>query len=135
MKKEFINKIKIINSFIRLIVSILLCLGPVTLFKVCDVEKSPMKCYFSAKAVTAVSIILIVASIIYFFTKTVREKIIINILTAVTCTVIILIPALIIGGCKMKTMACQAAAFPAYYVLAGILVGIAIIEGVYLLLK
>ncbi len=125
----------IANSVIRLFISILLCTGPVTLFKVCDVGESPMKCYFCAKAVTAVSIILIAASIIYFFTKTVREKIIINILTAVTGTVIILIPALIIGGCKMKTMACQTAAFPAYYVLAGILIGIAIIESIYLLLK
>ena len=51
-----------------------------------------------------------------------RSSIYIDIITIVLLVDIILIPAWIIGGCKMSEMACKSVTFPAIYVSAILLI-------------
>ena len=52
------------------------------------------------------------------------------------CIVIIvsvLIPSILIGGCNMKTMACQSITFPAFYLISSILIIYSVINIYYLI--
>ncbi len=115
-------KNKLITAITYLFTAILLIVGPHTIFKVCEVMEKPMRCYYSERAELGIAIILLVTGILYFFTKTNRERLLITIATIPISIVAILIPSILIGGCAMKTMACQAESFPSIYVLSSLLI-------------
>jgi len=125
-------KNKLITSIIYLAAAILFIVGPATIFKVCEVEEKPMLCHWSTRAEIGIAIILIVAAILYFLTKTVREKIFITIVAIVVSIVAVLVPNILIGGCTMKTMACQSITFPAFYVISSVLIIYSVINIYYL---
>ena len=126
-------KNKIITTITYLVAAVLLIVGPKTIFKVCEVGEKPMLCHWSTRAEIGIASILIVTAILYFLTKTIREKIFIAIVAIVGGIVAILIPSILIGGCGMKTMACQSATFPAFYVISAVLIIFSIIDILYLI--
>lgn len=125
-------KNKLITAITYLFTAILLIVGPHTIFKVCEVGKKPMRCYWSTKAEIGIAIILIITVILYFFTKTVRERLLLTIVAITNGIVALLIPSVLIGGCGMKTMACQATTFPAIYVISALLIIFSVINIFYL---
>ena len=114
------------------ILSILLIFGPKSIFAVCKVEEKPMKCYWSTQAVLAMALILLAIAILLFAAKSVETKLALSLLGIVSAVMIILIPANVIGGCSKKTMACQSLTFPAFYLIAGLII-ISSIAEVFLL--
>jgi hypothetical protein len=120
------NKIIIISSY--LLAALLYIIGPYTLFKVCEVGDSPMKCHWSIQAEAALAIVLIGTAIVYVLTKTAREKVFLSIIAVFISITAILIPLVLIGGCSMKSMACQSSTFPALYVISIILILVSIIN-------
>ncbi len=114
-------KNKLITTITYLFIAILLIVGPHTIFKVCEVMEKPMRCYYSARAEIGIAVILLVIAILYFFTKTKRERVLVNIAVIPIGIVALLIPSILIGGCGMKTMACQAATFPAIYAISALM--------------
>jgi hypothetical protein len=122
------KKNKLIISIIYLIAAIVYIFGPLTIFKICEAGDHPMKCYWSSKAEIGVAFILIVTAVLYYFSKTTREKTILSILAIALGVVAILIPSVLIGGCGMKTMPCQKSTFPAYYVTSAILIVVSIFD-------
>lgn len=113
-------KNRIITLIIYLAASILLIVGPNTIFKVCEVMEEPMKCHWSIRAEIGIAIILIVTAVLYLITKEVREKLLLTILAIAINIIAILIPLVLIGGCSMKTMACQVRTFPAIYTISSV---------------
>jgi len=128
-------KNKLITIITYLAVAVLLIVGPETIFKVCEVGEKPMLCHWSTRAEIGVASVLIVVAILYFLTKTIREKVFITIVAIALGIVAILIPSTLIGGCSMKTMACQSITFPAIYVISALLIIISAINILYLLTK
>ncbi|QNU68591.1 DUF4418 family protein [Ruminiclostridium herbifermentans] len=126
-------KNRLITSLIYLITALLLIVGPNTIFKVCEVMEKPMKCYYSTKAVVGIAIILIAIAILYFFTRTIRESLLLTIAVIPIGIITLLIPSILIGGCSMKTMACQAVSFPAIYVISVLLIIISVFNIFYLI--
>lgn len=117
-----------ILSVIYMILSVLLIVGPKSIFAVCKVEEKPMKCYWSTQAVMALAVILLVIAVLFFLADSSQTKIMLSVITIVTATMIILIPAKLIGGCGKMTMACRSLTFPAFYVIGGILIMSAVVE-------
>lgn len=128
-----INKIVIILVYV--FTAILYIVGPNSIFKVCEVGDSPMKCHWSVLAESGVAIILLGIALIYGITKTFREKSLISFVTILIGTVAIIIPSVLIGGCSMKTMACQSQAFPAFYVISLLIILVSIANIFYQLKK
>lgn len=118
-------KNKIMITAILLLAAVLYIIGPESIFKVCEAGDKPMKCHWSVQAETGAAILMLGIAAVYALTKTARERGLLSILAILNSVVVILIPAVLIGGCGMKTMPCRSSTFPAYYViaLAVILVG------------
>ncbi len=121
-------KTKII-SFIQVIIAALTVFALSTFLQPCNGEKV-MKCTYSTDAVKLLFITIILVKTIEFFAKQ-NISIYINIITLVLLIDCILIPAWVIGGCKMADMACKSVTFPAIYVIVIILI---IVNAVTLLL-
>ena len=126
-------KNKLITIITYLAAAILFIVGPKTIFKVCEVGEKPMLCHWSTRAEIGIAIILIVVAILYFLAKTVREKIFVISISIVVIIVSVLIPSILIGGCNMKTMACQSITFPAFYLISSILIIYSVINIYYLI--
>ncbi|MBO5292862.1 MAG: DUF4418 family protein [Lachnospiraceae bacterium] len=114
------------------VLSALLIVGPRSLFAVCAVEEKPMKCYWSTQAVTALAIILLAVAVLFFLADSAQVKAALSIVTIVTAAMVILIPARLIGGCGMMTMACRRLTFPAFYVIGILFLVSAVVEIVLL---
>jgi hypothetical protein len=125
---------KFITSILYVLASILLVVGPQTIFKVCKLEEIPKKCYWSARAEIGIAIILVIIAVLYFLAKTIRGKVFIAIVAIVNGIVAILIPSFLIGGCEMKTMPCQSRTFPAFYDISAALI-IFSLSNIFYLLK
>lgn len=127
------NKVIIIGVYLA--AALLYIVGPNSLFKVCEVGEKPMKCHWSTQGEIGIAIILIGIAVVYAAAKTAREKGLLSIISIVNSVVAILIPAVLIGGCGMKTMPCQSTTFPAFYIISFILILISLFNIFYLFRK
>ena len=114
------------------VLTVLLIWGPQSIFAVCEAEEKQMKCYWSTRAVLVIAVILLVIAVLLFAAKSIETKIALSLLTIASAVMVILIPAKVIGGCSMKTMACQSLTFPAFYVIGVVLIASAAAEIVIL---
>lgn len=112
---------KIITYFYS-VISILLLVGPHTLFHVCSTEEKTMKCFYSVQAVAVLAVILLVVGILLFKADTAYARISLSVIGIVTAVGIISIPLFLIGGCGMRTMNCRSKTFPAFYLLAALII-------------
>lgn len=115
-----------------IVLGLLIAIGPYTLFKVCDHTEKIMKCYWTARAEIGIGVLIAIAGILIIAFKSRQASISISILNVFTSIVAILVPAVLIGGCGMKTMACRASTFPVLYVLSSISIIISAFNSIYL---
>lgn len=112
-------------AIINTILVILIIIGINTIFSPCK-SKNVMKCTISTNYVILLMLLELMASIANITFR--KYNIIFNIFSIIYSLFSILIPAVIIGGCKMATMACQSKTFPFIYLMATITIIINIID-------
>ena len=127
-RNEYKRKDGKILSILYVVLSILLIVGPKSIFAVCEVGEKPMKCYWSTQAIIALAAILLVIAVLFFLAESAQTKFMLSVVTVVTAAMVILIPTKLIGGCGMMTMACRSHTFPAFYVIGIIFIVSAIVE-------
>lgn len=116
------KKIFYIISIIILVIGII---GILTFAHPCTSDKA-MKCNASSHAVILIYATLIISNLVCIvFNK--KKNILNDIINLLLIIDTILIPAFVIGGCKIKTMSCQAKTFPFIYVIGIFLIIINII--------
>ena len=120
-----------ILSVLYVILSVLLMVGPKSIFAVCKVEEKPMKCYWSTQAILALAVILLVIAVLFFIADSAQTKTMLSVVTIATAAMVILIPAKLIGGCGKMTMACRSLTFPAFYVIGIVFILSAIAEMIF----
>ena len=98
------NKLMSIGT---MIIGVLLAAGPQFLFKVCPVGDKPMKCFYTAKALIAVGVILAVVGALQLLAKQAESKRLLAITGAVVCVMSILFPTVLIGSCMKPDMSCN----------------------------
>ncbi len=76
------NKLMSIGTIVA---GVLLAAGPQFLFKVCPVGDKPMKCFYTAKALIAVGVILAVVGALQLLAKQAESKRLLAITGAVVC--------------------------------------------------
>lgn len=111
------NKLMSIGT---IVVGVLLAAGPQFLFKVCPVGDKPMKCFYTAKALIAVGVILAVVGALQLLAKQAESKRLLAITGAVVCVMSILFPTVLIGRCMKPDMACNVLTFPVTHTLSAI---------------
>lgn len=130
-KGDYSMKNKIITTILLLITALYYIAGPYTIFKVCEVGEKPMLCHWSTRAVSGLALFIIITAALYFFTQTSRERILLSISAATVGVIVILIPSVLLGGCSMKTMACQSTGFPGIYMVSVILILLSFLNILY----
>ena len=113
-------KNRIATAIILGISGLLFIIGPHSIFKVCASEEMVMNCYWSVQAEVGIGILLIVSGGLYLFAARLHTRLFLLLQTAAIYVIGILIPAVLIGGCKSKDMACQNLTFPALYLIAAL---------------
>ena len=108
-------KKSILFSALSLVAGMLLVVLPKTVAKPCPHEG---RCVYSTKAVLALGIVLAVLGITGFVAEGKKERISYHILGLVLAVEVYLIPAVLIGGCEMKSMACRKKTFPVFFAVA-----------------
>jgi hypothetical protein len=128
------NRVKnrLITGVPFIILGLLIAIGPQTLFKVCAHTEKIMKCYWTSRAEIGIGALILISGILIIASKSREARISVSILTLFTSIFAILVPAVLIGGCGMDTMACRSTTFPALYVLNSISIIISILNVIYL---
>lgn len=108
-------KNRIATAVINLISGLLFLIGPYTIFKVCPTEEMVMTCHWSVRAEAGIGILLIISAILYFLSEVKTTRLLLSIQAAGIYIVGILIPSILIGGCKNKDMPCKSLTFPSFY--------------------
>lgn len=92
-----------------LLLGLLWSIGPNVLFPPCE---KGMACRDTADAVLAVSLIVLLGAVLYFFSETARERIILSVVGLGSALSVFLITNVWIKGCKMQTMRCVTGTIP-----------------------
>ncbi|WP_455716415.1 DUF4418 family protein [Anaerosporobacter sp.] len=115
-----------IFGIINVIAGGLLFIAPLTFLHPCT--KKVMLCTYSTRAVVLLSLIIIALSVTRIVINQRNSDIALSLITILTAVEMILIPAKIIGGCHMKTMACQVRTFPGIYIISVLIIVITVIS-------
>lgn len=125
-------KNRIATAIILGISGLLFITGPRSIFKVCSSEEMVMNCHWTIQAEIGIGILLIVTGGLYLFAAGLNTRLFLLLQSAAIFLIGILIPAVLIGGCKSKDMACQSLTFPALYLISAL--GLLYITGTVLYL-
>ncbi len=133
MKNRFLSGISVAA------LGLLIVLVPVYIFPVCShlIETAagdtvPMKCFWSRQAEIGIGLLILCGGVLLAVFKSPLTRVGISIMTSLTGILGILIPTLLIGGCKMATMACRSRTFPALIVLNILTVAVCAANAIYL---
>ena len=113
-------KNRIITAIILGISGLLFITGPRFIFKVCSSEEMVMNCHWTVQAEKGIGILLIVSGVLYLYAAAFNTRLFLLLQSAAIYIIGIIIPAVLIGGCKNKDMACQSLTFPALYLTAAL---------------
>jgi hypothetical protein len=104
----------------EIIFGLLLALGPQFLFKVCGLTADGgfMRCHWSAQAEIGVGALIAALGLAYVFFASPKTRLGLTIGVFLAAVLALLVPHVLIGGCKMHSMACRKAAFPSITVIA-----------------
>lgn len=119
------NNMRIMKCFTTLS-GILLGIGPLMLFKVCDSSEKIMKCTYTSRIELLFGIMLVFSSLLELLSKKTTWKY--PVMNLVLWINSVLVPAIVIGGCAKKEMRCQMITFPCIYLIAAINIIINIIS-------
>lgn len=134
-------KAKVFGLFIA-ILGLLLAVGPIYIVPPCvkmlttlSGAEIPMKCFWSARAELGIGILISVGGILTMFFTSAKARLAISLMIFFTSLLALAIPAHLIGGCKMETMACQLTTFPFIYVLSSVIALVCLVNIFYLVHK
>ncbi|WP_028518797.1 DUF4418 family protein [Ruminococcus flavefaciens] len=120
------NKKNLLFAALMLVSGLFLTFGTFTFFKGCPASDHVMMCSVSAKIVSALGIITILNSAMLLLSKKKSFQTAIALNNAMIFIMSVLVPAFIVGGCKMNSMRCHTVSFPMIYLAAsfGIIVSV-----------
>lgn len=119
------------KSFIGIafiVYALALAVGPYTLYQGCEKGDMLMACHKSLSILLGLGILVGIIGILVIITKLKNVILISNIIGLVAGVFAILIPSVIVGGCKMETMPCRTTTFPVIYVVSGIFIVINLVS-------
>ncbi len=129
-------KNRIISGTGAVIAGLLVAIGPHTVFKVCEAmhDGGFMKCHWTAQAELGIGLLIAALGVFLLLSSSAQTRLGLSAAAALAGVLVILFPAVIIGGCGMSTMECQTTAFPALYLLGALIVVGFTFNAIYLLL-
>lgn len=113
-------KNRIATGIILGLSGLLFVIGPLYIFKACSTKEMVMNCHWSVQAEAGVGILLFFSGGLYLLADSFITRLFLLLQTTVIYIISILIPTILIGGCKNKDMACQSLTFPAIYLIAAL---------------
>lgn len=119
-----------IIGIILVIFGALIALTPFKLAPVCGPMQNGMfmKCHWMGKAVVGSGAIIAIIGAAYAYVCSSKAKFALAFSNFLVGIYTIMLPGVLIGGCKNKEMACQAKTMPLIYILAGIVVVITLVS-------
>lgn len=111
-----------VAALIYILLGLFLAISPQKLFPVCEKMEKVMKCHWSAQAEIGIGLIIVALGILLIVFKTKETQIALSLAGFVSGITAILIPTILIGGCKKPEMLCRTHAFPAIYLASAILI-------------
>jgi hypothetical protein len=118
-------KNRLLSGIAVAVLGLLTALVPVCIFPTCSklIETAaggtvPMKCFWSGQAEIGIGLLILCGGVLLVVLKSPLMRIGISIMTALSGLLGLAVPALLIGGCEMPTMACRMTTFPSLYVLS-----------------
>jgi len=119
-------------GIVYLIVGVLLIVGPQTFIPVCPQGEKIMKCFWTQRAELGVGILFIASGGCVLLAKSELIRFGISISNVFLGVFTLLIPSVLIGGCKKLDMACRSITFPIFYVIASVVIIISLVNCFYL---
>jgi len=112
----------IICAAMVIVLGLLIALGPEFLFKVCSAHDSTFpRCHWSARAELGMGMLIAALGICLIIFTDSKTQIGLFIGIFFSSIISLSIPNALIGGCSVKTMACQRVAFPAITIISVIM--------------
>ena len=128
------NKNGLITGIFYFIVGILVAIGPHTIFAVCEaMEGKYMKCHWTAQAEIGVGISIAIVGGLYYFLKSDKIRIGLQIALYTILAQVALLPDVLIGVCGKEHMQCRALTLPALNVLTVLGIAVGVVNLIYLL--
>jgi hypothetical protein len=125
-------KKSIIFGSIAIVSGLLIALGPQFLFKVCAAHSGAFPlCHWTARAELGIGMLIAALGLCFIVFTDSKTQLGFAIGIFLTSIIVIGIPHVLIGGCKVSAMACRRVAFPAITVIGIILLVYSIIVVVY----
>lgn len=132
-------KNRFLSGIVVAVLGLLTALVPVYIFPPCTkvIETAaggtmPMKCFWSGQAEIGIGLLILCGGILMIIFQSPLTRIGVSCMTALAGVLAFLVPALLIGGCAMPTMACRMTTFPALYVLSTLTVAVCAANAFYL---
>jgi len=132
-------KNRLLSGIAVAVFGLLTALVPVCIFPTCAklIETAgggtvPMKCFWSGRAEIGIGFLILCGGILLIVFKSPLTRIGVSCMTALTGVLGLLVPALLIGGCEMPTMACRMTTFPSLYILSILTVAACAANALYL---
>ena len=112
-------KNRLITGIGAIISGLLIFIGPRTIFKLCEAKPdgSWMKCHWTGEAELGVGLLIVALGVLLLIFSSKRTRLGLSVAVAFAGIPVLLFPTVLIGGCMMKTMACQSVTFPALIVI------------------
>ncbi len=126
---------RLVFGILTIIIGLLIAFGPQTIFPVCGVHEhseEAMKCFWTARAELGAGVLISLLGLLAVLTDSARIRLGLTAAVLLNGILALLLPTVLIGVCGSTRMACRALSLPALSVLSGLLIAIAIINGVYL---
>ena len=92
--------------------SLIMCIGPWTIFRVCGSIEKTMKCTFTSRVTTGLSIIMMINILVMLLKKDNFKDNLLHVNNIMMSVLTILLTTVLIGGCSVVTMPCRRVTFP-----------------------
>lgn len=119
-------------GIVYLILGVLLIVGPMTFISVCPQGEKIMKCFWTQRAELGVGVVFVMSGLFMMLLKSESVRLGMSISNALLGILTILMPAVLIGGCKKADMACRSITFPVFYVIGAIAIIVSVVNCLYL---
>ncbi|MFP3042780.1 DUF4418 family protein [Treponema primitia] len=133
MSKKPILALPVFFAFLFIIIGLLIAIGPLTLFPVCEVMGTMiMKCFWTARAELGIGLVIAILGALGLWFKSPQIRLGLGIGVFLNALLALLIPTVLIGVCDHGHASCRVLTLPALTVLSNLLLLGAIINGLVL---